>query len=106
MDESKLLHRDDLPMDVVEEIEAAFAKLHPGCKITFAGDHPGELPQELKEGLEEFERKMRSSLMEGRCTDCGIQMENWAGADMPDDWQPAKGWKFFTGPDKAPMCWQ
>ena len=39
-DAFRLIHRDDLPFDLVEKIEQQFAETHPGMKVCFAGDMP------------------------------------------------------------------
>ena len=48
------IHRDDLPMDVAEEMVKKLQELHPGCKIVFMGDQPGGVPPEMQADLDQF----------------------------------------------------
>ncbi len=104
------LHRDDLPMELAEAFVEAVQKEHPGVKVIFAGDAPGEIPQEIQDALMEMNQRNMESLVHGLCIDCGRKMENW-----PDDpaeglgpgWQPADGWRLFTNSvTDEPSMWQ
>lgn len=100
------IHRDDLDMDVVAEIEAQFKETMPGYKVVFAGDHP---ETELPEGLKKLQEAMEHALANGLCFDCGIKMPNWPDGpeSMPDDWRPADGWRWFTdAATKEVVQWQ
>lgn len=92
---SDLIHRDDIPMDVVAEIEKQFAESHPGMKVVFAGDHAGELPPEMAAVMAEIEDRQMAMLAGGLCMDCGAAMPNWADFEK-EDWRPSPGWKHFT----------
>lgn len=99
----KPAHRDDLPFEVVEQIEAAFAKIAPGFKVQFLGDHPGEMPADLKEKLEGFEQRIHEAFVEGRCMDCGKKMPGeWPPADE-DKWEVPEGWHYLTQPNGDPL---
>ncbi len=98
----RLMHRDDLPMDVAEAVEQA-KQMFPGFEVRFAGDEP---PESLPPQIKEWQEHMRQSLVEGRCVDCGVQMENWADLEK-EDWQPPNGWcSFHEGPDDQIAGWQ
>lgn len=97
----RLVHRDDLEPETLEAIQAKF----PDMKIVCAGDIPdGAMPENVKSMLESIERANMASFVNGTCIDCGTEMP---GFD-PDreDWQPAKGWRWFTGMDDVPVSWQ
>lgn len=103
------IHRDDVPMDLSQEIERQFAESHPGMKVVFVGDLPGELPPEVAERVAAIERLHMESLFNGACLDCGAKMPNWPETPegMDDTWQPAPGWRLFTDMrTKEPSAWQ
>jgi hypothetical protein len=83
-------------MEVMKEIESAFATSHPGVKVICAGDH--EIPDDVKKAMDALQAKMDRSFFEGRCIDCDAQMPNWP---PPEDdaefekWNIATGWKHF-----------
>lgn len=86
------IHRDDLPMELVSEIEKHFAETHPGMKVVFAGDAPGGVPDHVKNAIDALERRSVESLALGKCFYCGKQMEDYPEEDFPDEWQPPEGW--------------
>lgn len=92
--ESKLAHRDDLPMDVVAQLEAKMAELYPGYKVVFAGDAPAHKQPDMADFLKAIEERAERSLAEGICIDCGAKMPNYH-PDQPD-WIHAQGWHYFT----------
>jgi len=107
-DQPKFLHRDDLPMDVVAEIEKRLSEEVPGIKVIFAGDHENNLSPELLEAAKAFEREHERLFCEGRCLDCQVQMDNWSDVDK-EEWQPPAGWRHFKNGDgeDADICgWQ
>jgi hypothetical protein len=77
-------HRDDLPYEDVEKIEAEFAKLYPGYKVVFQGDVEGQLTDEERAIAEMKERwlqyRFARTFMEGRCHLCGVK---WGGSWPP-----------------------
>lgn len=107
-EEAYLLHRDDLHMDDVAEIEKMFAELYPGCTVSFAGDQP-EISDELREQIAAWKQQDEERFCQGRCCDCGKQMSNWPeNGQIPADWQPPADWAYFTeiGKDDVPAAWQ
>ena len=71
------IHRDDLPMDVAEEMVKKLQELHPGCKIVFMGDQPGGVPPEMQADLDQFAQAQERAFAEGRCMDCEKPMPGW-----------------------------
>ena len=103
----KLLHRDDVDMELVHQLEAEFAKTHPGAKVVFAGD--SGIPPELAEQLQRFAEARERALAEGRCIDCGKVMPNWPPPEDENvEWDLADGWTYFkdlaTGEPIAFQC--
>ena len=105
-EERKLIHRDDIPMEVMQGFEAMLQEQYPGFKVVCAGDLPeGQVSEEVAESLKELEDHYRRSLVEGKCVDCGKQMENFPPDD--DDWEPPRGWGWFTDfGTGSPQAWQ
>ena len=105
-----LIHRDDIDMNQVENLEEFFAEKFPDMKIVFAGDQPeDELPERMKEQLILLQEKHDKSLCNGTCIDCNKEMENWPPPEDDkelDNWAPSEGWNWFTQPNsEIPMCW-
>ena len=100
----KPAHRDDVPPELLEELQRRF----PGFKIVCVGDKPTNDPRD--EGDEAFERlqaAMDKSLCEGLCLDCGKQMPGFPQTDEDwDEFQPPKGWRDYKGFDGEPSHWQ
>jgi hypothetical protein len=101
------IHRDDIPLEAMEKIERFVQEQFPGMKVKCAGDHPGELPEELKEQIELIEKAFKHSMMHGLCIDCGAQMPGYDSIATDDNWEPVEGWRYFklvsTG---EPQGWQ
>ena len=104
------IHRDDVPMDIMEAFEKDMAVKYPGMKVICAGDYPGELPDNVKESIKNLQEMHDRSMEEGLCIDCGEKMPGY-----PDDasviwgskWNPADGWKFLECiRTKRPVAWQ
>lgn len=104
-DGPKLPHRDDVPMDVVAQMEAAIRAHHPDAEIVFAGDSSKpEIIAHAKMLMAEAAKKGEESLEHGTCIDCGAQMPGYEAMGT-DDWKPAKGWRHFTAGESF-MGWQ
>jgi hypothetical protein len=88
----ELARRDDVPMEVIEELE----KLFPGCDIKFAGQFSDADQQEIQElfpaqDVAEEEKK----LVLGLCVDCGKKIPGeWP--PVSDDYQFPLGWCLFS----------
>ncbi len=97
-------HRDDLPYEVVEEIEAKFAEMFPGMKVVFAGDQPEEsIPEAVRERIAELESKMSRSLATGTCCDCGKKMPGpmpVIGVGAGQRWEAPEGWSMLLTGEK------
>ena len=101
----KPVHRDDIPPELLEQIEGQF----PEMKVICVGDMPAgvEMPEEVKKALAEIEEKHSKSIQPGLCIDCGAKMENYPETPegMDDAWKPAKGWSWFESGDDI-VAWQ
>lgn len=98
-------HRDDLPMDVVEDLEKKLQELYPGYKVVFAGDQPGGPPLELNDAYKAFQKMADKSLLNGTCIDCGKQMPDYD--PQREDWDKAPGWSYYTNTGNGEfMGWQ
>lgn len=104
-EEPKLVHRDDMDMDVAEEMVARMQEMFPGFKVVFAGDQP-DLPDEVKQAAIDLEAHMKEARESGKCIDCGAQMPNFPPTGDIDKWEPPEGWRFFTGPEGRLQAWQ
>lgn len=91
--DNKLAHRDDLPMEVVAELEKQIGELYPGLKVVFAGDAPAQDQPDMAKLLEALDKKAARSFSDGSCIDCGAIMPHYNPDDS--DWVPAKGWGSF-----------
>jgi roadblock/LC7 domain-containing protein len=101
------VHRDDIPMEAMEEIEKFIQDKFPGMKVICAGDTPGELPEELREQMQEIEAAFAHSMLHGLCIDCGAKMEGYEQITEKDDWAPTAGWRYFTNVATGePQGWQ
>ena len=98
------IHRDDLPMDVAEEMVKKLQELHPGCKIVFMGDQPGGVPPEMQADLDQFAQAQERAFAEGRCMDCDKPMPGWPSQGGAPDQLP-DGWTYFTDLKDQPMGW-
>jgi len=98
----ELIHRDDVPNEVLEALQAA----HPGAKIICVGDIPtDQLPEEVKKALADLHRAWDVSIASGTCFDCGAQMPNYPDVEeMADDWKPAPKWCWLSQ-DDTPVAW-
>jgi hypothetical protein len=103
---SEFMHRDDLPMDIAEDAVEKLRKLHPGCKIVFAGDAGDQLPEEAKKAFAEYRRQEQAKLVQGLCSDCGKKMPGWTDDLGPPSMKLPEGWTFFEDPKtKMPHAW-
>ncbi len=99
------IHRDDVPMEVMEEFEKFVQGRFPGMRVTCAGDQPGELPPEVQEHMNAIEQLFKDSMLNGTCLDCGAQMPDYNPLD--DNWEPHVDWHYFKNTsDNTPMGWQ
>lgn len=106
-----MLHRDDLPMELAEEVTRKLKELYPGMKVMFAGDCPDSaVLVRANQALEALQRKNEESLMNGTCIDCGRQMPGYSTEwreDRGADWAPAEGWVWFSIPQTDEVVsWQ
>lgn len=109
MSEDKfLVHRDDIPYPLMEQLERDVAKAFPGMKVICVGDLPPEqIPLEVREQVQRFKQQCRASREQGLCLHCGRAMPNYQqllvavqsrDAQALRAWQPAEGWGFsFVG---------
>lgn len=91
----ELIHRDDIPFEIVEELVKALQELHPGMKIVFAGDmSPEDMTEEVTAVSESIIKRQLEHIAEGYCFDCG--------KICPRPWPPEgdgtlpEGWVIYT----------
>ena len=87
--------KEDIPPEVVQEIEAQLNAMCPGMEVRFMGDED-EVPPRIVSEMDQLEASMRDSIFNGTCIDCG--------AKIPGDWPPnegplPKGWAFYSEDD-------
>lgn len=92
--DNKLAHRDDLPMELVKELQEKMAELYPGLKVVFAGDAPADQQPDMTEFFKAVEIRAARSFADGTCIDCNALMVNYDPDN--DDWKPDEGWGKFT----------
>ena len=86
----ELIRRDDVPMDLIEQIQAE----HPDAKLIFAGQDPDSLPQHVKDYIAGLQERMTQMLLAGLCVDCGAKIP---GTWPPEEnYQVPENWSFFT----------
>ena len=90
---NKMLHRDDIPFEEIEKIEAMIREANPGKEfnLIFPGDQPaGTVPKELLEAIAAMERAHEESMERGTCLMCGESIENYE-PDSPE-WEVPEFW--------------
>ncbi len=92
--DNKLAHRDDLPYEVVAEMQEKMQKLFPGFKVVFAGDAPAQDQPDMTQFFTALEKRAARSFADGTCIDCNALMPYYE-PDNPD-WVPQDGWGRFT----------
>jgi hypothetical protein len=88
----KPLHRDDIDMDIAEEITYKLSEMFPGFKIAFAGDVPEAEGDEVNENVELLNKKFEDSLNKGICFDCGRQMDKVPQNEKEIEQKRKEGW--------------
>ncbi len=95
MKSNDLIHRDDVPADLAEEIVKNMKKDFPECKVVFAGDKPGEVPQEVQDEQAKIIKVAAQRFCKGQCFECGADMPmEWPPRD--DEWELPTGWGICT----------
>jgi hypothetical protein len=90
----KMIHRDDVPLELVSEIERQMAEKFPGKKIVFVGDVPeNELPQGIKEAMEALDEHWKHCFVHGLCVDCAAKLPGIWPPPEEGDWDLPDGWK-------------
>lgn len=107
MDDKKppLIHRDDIPMDVAEDLVSHLKELY-GNDITvqFAGDSNTEMPQDMIEAHTKMNEHFRKCFVEGLCHICGARFPGAWPPEDGDDWS-LQGWAYYTSDseDQVPL---
>lgn len=93
-----MIHRDDIPYQELEKMEAELQRKHPGAKVVFLGDVPeNEIPDEIKLKLKEAEKDSEDSVDFGYCLDCEASIEEIQDYHpMDPKWEPPPGWKCYA----------
>jgi len=91
-----LIHRDDIPADIAEELVRLIQEDFPeGTRVVFAGDKPGEVPQEIKDQQKILIKVAATRFYQGQCFECGTDMPlEWPPKD--DEWELPDGWSIST----------
>ena len=88
-----MLHRDDIPFEEIERIEAMLKERHPDedYRIFFPGDMPPDkVPQEIKDAIAAMEAREEESVELGCCLSCDDLISDYRPAD--EDWFFPDGW--------------
>lgn len=95
----KMLHRDDLPDTLAQELVNVLREKHPDKKIVFAGDVPTNDPMADKHAkwLSEYLKRLEELTADGRCSDCTKQIPGWNGKIEEIMKHLPKGWKVYKG---------
>lgn len=101
-----LVRRDDLPNEVIEEMQ----KMFPGMEIVCAGDVPsGSMPAGMQDAIDEMNKRFEHSIVNGTCLDCGVAMPGYPTENTEEEWdnfQLPAGWSFFTDNSDNPQGYQ
>jgi len=87
------MHRDDIPFQEIERVEAALKKQYPGMeyKIVFPGDMPpSETRDHIIQAIKEAEEAEQASVEHGLCLHCECKMQDYRPQD--DAWEIPDGW--------------
>ena len=95
----KPLHRDDIPFEVVEQIEHSLREAYPDKKLVFAGDtdDPETIARSERIHAKLAERGQESR-RDGFCVDCWTAMPNYSN-------EPAEGWAHLEDQEGTFMGW-
>lgn len=100
----KRIHRDDVDMDVMSEIESLFAEALPGFKVVCAGDLPDGHP--MQENSDLLMAAMAKRFVEGRCLDCDAVIEDFPKSEENwESWEKPKDWACLYDTSDEPMGW-
>jgi hypothetical protein len=104
----KLVHRDDVPMQLTEQVVAHMQEQFPGYKVRFAGDYPeGELPPEIIAAHAELEELFGRSLASGMCVRCKATISGYPnGSKTISESSAPRGWKLFRDMSGQPEFWE
>jgi len=96
------LKKGDLPPDAEKELIQEIEAKHPDAEVIFVGDADrSSLPPEVQKILSGIEERMRLSLLNGVCYDCGERMP---GPWPPESDRAPDGWGYLVDTDGCPMC--
>ena len=102
-----MLHRDDIPFEEIERIEAAIKREHPDgdFHLVFPGDMPpGEVPEEVRIAIAQMESKEDESVDLGCCLSCGELIEDY---DIDEEgWEIPEGWRCMVDSSDRICGWR
>ena len=98
-----MMHRDDVNFELVESIEAHYAKVAPGEKVVFAGDLPEGSYPDLEAAFQEMSELAEASFQNGTCLRCLAQIPDYEPLDP--DWEPPEGWCLLESVADHQQCW-
>jgi len=102
MDENPELHRDDIPMELAENLVEHLKDIHsekgkPPLKVRFIGDLTDEEKSELPD-LMEIQKKLYKHLVEcftkGVCHICGVKFPGEWPPNNDENWD-LQGWIYY-----------
>ena len=102
-----MLHRDDIPFEDIEKIEAMLREHNPGVefKLMFPGDqHPDKVPKEMREAIEAMEAAHEESMELGTCLLCGNAIEDYEPHNP--NWEVPEYWRCVVDSTGRPCGWR
>lgn len=96
--ERKAIHRDDMPNELLAEIEAHVAKHYPGKKLVFLADQPeASVPPDVLEHMAIMDEHWSHCFANGLCVDCGAKIPCvWPPPeDENTEWSLPAGWQLL-----------
>lgn len=103
-----MLHRDDVPFEQIEALEARLRESNPGARIVFLGDLPeSEIPIDVLSNIKQRELKSEESVEYGTCLDCDASItETQDYRPGVPGWNPPDGWRCYADHRGRPYGWR
>ncbi len=98
-----MIHRDDVPFELAEKMQAHLDQTMPGHRLIFAGDLPEGMFPNLEADFQESTDRAESSYRNGTCLICGLEMPDYHAGKQ--GWEPPDGWQLMVGVSDRQHCW-